>query len=272
VPRLDKPDWIRLARAIPAGRVGVSLKLLEAKSTFSWHGDHDFPAASVIKIPIMMELYRQAAMGVLSLDKQIALQDTDKVAGGVLSQLHAGLELSLEDLCRLMIIASDNTASNLLLDRVKMPAVNELMDHLQMRGSHLGRRFMEPPTPERDNRMTADDAVLCLEAIHGGALLGERSSSAVATLQSQLFREKIPALLPSDVKVGNKTGELEGVRHDAALIELPGRTYALAVFTAEGTDDALTDRGIAELSLAIYLDLKEDLGGREERPDGNPST
>lgn len=221
-------------------------------------GELDFPAASVIKVPILLELHRRVQAGELSLDQRVTLRDEHKVGGaGVLLELHAGLELTLEDLGRLMLVVSDNTASNLLLDLLGMDAINASMQRWGMKGTRLGRRFMEPATPERDNRMTAADAGRCLEMLYRGEILNEPlRTQALDTLKRQQYREKIPLMLPEDLPIAHKTGELDGVRHDAALIEHPAGPYVLVVLTEKGANPWDVDRGIAELSLAIYTAIR----------------
>ncbi|MBI3924878.1 MAG: serine hydrolase [Armatimonadetes bacterium] len=234
---------------IPA-TVGCYLHDLHSGHRFSAGGEDLFPAASVIKILILMEAYRRAAAGELSLEARIRLEEEHLVGGaGVLLELHAGLELTVEDLCRLMIVVSDNTASNLLLDLVGEDSVNALCRQLGLTRTRLGRRFMETPTGERENTMSPCDAVRCLEVLWRSELLdAEWSHRALEILRRQQYREKIPRMLPEELPVAHKTGELEGVRHDAALVESSPGPYLLAVFTRDGGDPWEVDLGIARLS------------------------
>lgn len=197
-----------------------------------------FPAASVIKVPIMLELFRQG----IDLSQRFVLEDRHRAGGaGVLHELASGASLTVLDLCRLMIIISDNVASNALLDLVGAGRVNALMAELGM-SAHLGRRFMEPATPERDNRMSARDAARCIE-------VAVRDPLALDILGRQQYREKIPLMLPPQVAVAHKTGELEGVRHDAGLVD--GR-FILALLTRQGGPPWEVDLALARLSKAVY--------------------
>jgi beta-lactamase class A len=124
------------------GVVGVAIHGAEGE-LFSHHGDRRFRAASTIKVPIMIEAYREIERGGLTLGDQYSLRDEDRIPGsGVLGHLHAGLELTLADLLFLMIAVSDNTATNLILDRVGLEAVNTTMQSLGMSDSVLGRRIL----------------------------------------------------------------------------------------------------------------------------------
>jgi beta-lactamase class A len=242
----------QLVEAIDA-RVGVYFEELTTGACLEIAGAEVFPAASVIKVPILLEVYRQAQAGLLSLQEEVVLKDDHKVGGaGVLLELHAGLPLTLEDLCRLMIVVSDNTASNLLLDRVGEQAVNTLMASLGMTGSWLGRRFMEPATAERDNRMTPVDAARALKSLWTGELLGTFNEPARSILSRQQYREKIPLLLPEGVAILHKTGELDGVRHDAALVLHPRRPYLISLFTDQGGAPWQVDLGLARISRACF--------------------
>lgn len=246
-------DLAPLVARIPA-RCGVYCRALDGGWSTGDGGELDFPAASVIKVPIFLELYRRVQAGELSLEQRVTLRAENKSGGaGVLLELHEGLELTLEDLGRLMLVVSDNTASNLLLDLLGMDALNASMQRWGMKGTRFGRRFMEPATPTKDNRMTAADAGRCLEMLWRGEIIGEPlRTQALDTLKRQQYREKIPLMLPHDLPIAHKTGELDGVRHDAALIEHPAGPYVLVVFTEHGANPWDVDRGIAELSLALY--------------------
>lgn len=211
---------------------------LQTGVQWGYQEDVQFPAASVIKVPIMMELFRQK----LDLGQTFVLEDRHRVGGaGVLHELSTGTTVTLLDLCRLMIIISDNVASNALLDRVGPANVNAWMQQHGMQ-AHLGRRFMEPATPERDNRMSARDAARCIE-------VAIRDPRALEILEKQQYREKIPLMLPPGIKVAHKTGELEGVRHDAGLID--GRII-LAMLTRNGKEPWEVDLALARLAKAVY--------------------
>ena len=252
---MTPPDLLRqvgcMAEDIPA-RVGFYFEELKTGLVLEIAGEEVFPAASVIKVPILLEVYRQAQAGRLSLFEEVVLQESHKVGGaGVLLELHAGVSLTLEDLCRLMIVVSDNTASNLLLDRVGEESVNGLMASLEMRNSWLGRRLMEPATPERDNRMSPADAARALRTLWAGQW-GELTGAMGDILSRQQYREKIPLMLPESLRILNKTGELDGVRHDAALVMHPHGPYLLSLFSDGGGAAWEVDLGLARISKACY--------------------
>ena len=122
---------------------------------------------------------------------------------------------------------------------------------------------MDPVVADRDNQMTALAAAMMLRDLYLGVGLSESSREfAVGCLRRQQFREKIPSMLPESVVVGHKTGELEGVRHDAAVIETE-RPYALVVLTAHGSPKLwAVDQAIGQLSLELYEGLKARQAGK----------
>jgi len=113
------------------GRLGVAVKHLGTGEAASLNGDELFPTASVFKVPVIVELYRQVEAGAASLDEKVILREEDKVPGsGVLKELTPGLAVTLRDLVELMMIVSDNTATDLIVERVGMEKVNATLRRL----------------------------------------------------------------------------------------------------------------------------------------------
>jgi beta-lactamase class A len=239
---------------VPA-TVGVAVEDLSTGQAWWLAPDERFPAASIIKVPILMEVLRQGQEGRLDLQETVTLRSQDKVGGaGILFELGDGVVLTLRDLCRLMIVISDNTASNLLLERVGFEAVRALMARLGMARSELNRYFMQPAR-HGENWTTPRDVAACLRALwQGQVLTGPWRQEALDILRRQQFREKIPLMLPTDLVVAHKTGELdEGrVRHDAGIVELPGRPYLLVLLSKDGGPPWEVDLGLARASRRLY--------------------
>ncbi|MBS2038632.1 serine hydrolase [bacterium] len=240
-------------RQLP-GEIAAYYQDLHTGRSWGWNADADFPAASVIKVPILLAVLQAAQHGRLSLDQKIQVEFKHHVGGaGVLFELHDGIELTVLDLCRMMIVVSDNVASNLLLDLLPPEAMAEFFAQHSMHRSLLGRRFMEQARPGHDNRTTAYDMGICLAALARGELLDRsHTNQALSTMRRQQFREKIPLMLPPELPVAHKTGELEGVRHDCGIIEVHERPYVLVLLTQKGGASWDVDRALAELSLAVY--------------------
>lgn len=249
----------RAVRAL-AGRVAVAARFLddfEQGLPVEWCPDEIFPAASVIKVGIMSCLLDEVEKGTLSLSDRVCIGASQQVGGaGVLFELEPDRDYRLDELCRLMMVVSDNTASNALVRKLGMERLNAFWS---ARGYQavMRRYFMDPVVAGRDNQMTALAAARMLKDLYGGEHLSRASRDfAVGCLRRQQFREKIPSMLPEHVVVGHKTGELDGVRHDAAVIELE-RPYTLVVLTAHGTPKIwLVDQAIGQLSLELYEGLR----------------
>lgn len=240
-------------QAVPA-KLGAYYQEIRTGRAWSWYGDEDFPAASVIKVPILLTVLRQVQQGGLSLQEEQVVEFRHHVGGaGILFELHDGVKLQRLDLCRLMIVVSDNVASNLLLDTVGLEAVNSFCQQAGLTGTVLGRKFMEAPRPGHDNRTTAVDMGSLLVSLARGDLLDRsQTQRALSILRRQQYREKIPLMLPSELSVAHKTGELEHVRHDVALVEVPESPYVLSLLTEKGGPAWEVDRALAELSRAVY--------------------
>ncbi|PYM57152.1 MAG: hypothetical protein DMD79_20615 [Candidatus Rokuibacteriota bacterium] len=205
-------DWSEVERAVAgAERFGTVGAWLVAP-------DHRrFKAASVVKIPLMIEVYRRVERGELRLDERHVLAARDKAAGsGVLLHLHPGLTLTIEDLVYLTMSISDNSATNILIRRVGMDRVNATMQGLGMTESTLGRemkgRVAEPG--EAENWATPGDYVRAVRAILDGEAAGPAGCAAmVAMLERQQNPRRIGRYVPEaeGVRWGSKTGGLKGV-------------------------------------------------------------
>jgi beta-lactamase class A len=216
------------------------------------NADQLFPAASVIKVGIMSCLLQDVADGKADLSERVEIEPDQVVGGaGVLFELEPGRSYSLAELCRLMMVVSDNTASNACLRRVGMDRLNSFFRHRNY-DAEMQRFFMSPVIDGKDNQMTAESAALMLNDLYlGVGLDGDLRDFAKGCLRRQQYREKIPLMLPEEIPVGHKTGELEGVRHDAAYVETE-RPYIIVIFTAEGGAPWLVDQAMAAFSLDVF--------------------
>lgn len=237
------------------GTIGVAVKALHKDFQFLTNAGEVFHAASIIKVPILIELFRQVQKGVVPLEQEVILRDSDKIGGaGILMELHQGISLTVRDLAILMIVISDNTASNLLIDIVGLDRVNRMMDEMGMSGSRLKKKFMIPsPDPGIFNVTTPCDTMSILEKLYKGEILsGDLTSEAIEILSRQQYREKIPLLLPPDMKIAHKTGEVSGVRHDAGIVFLEDNPYVICLFTKDVGNELAADRIIAEVSEIVF--------------------
>ncbi len=247
------PTILQAIQAVPAD-VSVYYQNLNSRHCWSYQADQDMPAASVIKVAILICLLQQVQRGQLRLTQEIQVEFKHHVGGaGVLFELHDGITVTLEDLARLMIVVSDNVASNLLLDTLPAGALQEFFRQQRLAQTQLGRRFMENPRPGHDNRTSAYDMGIMMAALCREELLDRAHTQlAFSILRRQQYREKIPQRLPPELSVAHKTGELDGVRHDIAIVEAVPHSYVLCLLTQKGGPAWDVDQALAQLSLLIY--------------------
>lgn len=261
------------------GVMGVSAKNLLTGEEVNVDADRRFPTASTIKVAVLLEIYHQAAEGTLRMDETLTLRDAEKVGGsGTLNALHDGLALTIRDLAHLMIVLSDNTATNMLVARVGTKRVDDRLASYGLVNTKLFRPTFRDGRPdvfpelEREFGLgmatPREMARLMASIAEGRAVSSEASASMLATLREQQDRAMIPRLLPGDVEVGNKTGSDEEkhagadgvhrhVRSDVAIVTGKNLKYVLAIYTREVQDtrwsvdnDALTAG--ARVSQLVY--------------------
>lgn len=213
-----------------------------------------FPLASTIKLAILYELFKQADEGRLKLDTVQALDRRHVVGGsGVLNHLTAPA-MSLRDFAVLMIILSDNSATNLLIDTVGMENVRTRMAGAGLPGLQLRRRMidLEAATRGDENVGSPDDLARLLLIIHKGEGLQPSSREGILEI---LRKPKTSALrdgVPSNVPVANKTGSLDGVAADAGIVYLADRPYIFVATTTYLKDGAAGNAGIRAASRVAF--------------------
>ena len=244
-----------VAQASESGTVGVSLIGPDGAS-WSHHGDRKFGAASTVKIPIMVELFRQIDAGKRSLDDRHVTSEADMTPGsGVLLNMHQGIELTLNDLIYLMISISDNMATNILIRMAGMDAVNRAMRDLGMRNSLLGREMKGRPATagEQENLATPNDYAVAIRAILDGEAASRASCDAMmAMLEKQQNGRRIARYLPqhSAIRWGSKTGSITGVTNDAGFILAPNGRLIVAVYCENFPDQHVGEQVIGDISRA----------------------
>jgi beta-lactamase class A len=254
------------------GTIAVAAWHLTSGARVARLADEAFPSASVIKVPILVELFGRVADGREDLQSRVTLREEDKVEGsGVLRELHAGSEFTLVDLARLMIVVSDNTATNLLIDRLGVDAVNARMAALGLERTRLGRKMYDLAARDRgiDNLCAAGEMVALLYGMERGTVVSPAASAEMlAIMKRQSIVTKIPRLLPPGTIVANKTGEITGVSHDAGIIYAPGGPIALAVLTRGCRDSVAAQDAISRVARAIF----DAWGGGEAEESSCPRT
>jgi len=230
-------DVLRAAIAALPGHAGIIVFAADGTELFAHDAAEAVPAASVIKIPLVMTLYADAAEGRLSLDERCAVGA--RVDGsGVLRHLPDVDGLSLRDLATLAIIVSDNTATNRLIERVGFDRVGARLAEWDCTGTRLQRAMFDVDAAKRgaDNVMVPREVAGLLLRLHRGDCAGRATSDAVLRV---LERTQDDALLcrylPAGTRVAHKTGSLDGVRNDAGIVY--GDRPVIAVGCVRGVAD-----------------------------------
>jgi beta-lactamase class A len=221
----------------------VVVKELRQGTGMAINADRNFYAASLFKLAVMYEAFRQDAKGEMDFAGELIV--TPEAAAEDLGTLDfwpfdVGDRVLAGELVELMVTASDNTASVVLRDALGRTAIDQSMQALGLRSTSVS----SPELPT-----SAADMALLLEAIATGRGVSAATGAAmVQLLQQQWVRDRIPAGLPPDVPVGNKTGSWNNAAHDVAIIEAPFGTYLLVVLSDLPSDDAT----IVALSRQVY--------------------
>jgi beta-lactamase class A len=231
--------WDAVARVVaeaPEGTtVGVAVRVLGTGEKWESGGETVLPAASTIKLAILVALYREVDAGRIDLATEVAVEPGVKVQGsGVLTWMRDGLRISVGDVAYLMISISDNTASNMLIDLVGLGTIAATVADLGLPNMALNRRFLgRMPGPDMPENVTsAADLADLLVAVWEDRAASPASCAAMReTLKLQQHRDRIPRLLPDTYVFGGKTGTVGDVVHDAGVVETPNGLVAIGLMT-----------------------------------------
>lgn len=229
--------------------------------------DDPVRTASTIKLPIMAAVYDKFRRGDARPDELLLLRDEDKVSGsGVLHEMSGGLRLPLRDLVHLMIVVSDNTATNLILDRITADSVNAFMDRLELPRTRSLRKVrgdgnaLKSPSGWSQAGLREDtkkyglgvstprEMVVLLEKLHRGEVVSpEASAEMLAILSRQQFKDGIGRRL-GQYKVASKSGSLDALRSDVGIVSTPKGSVAMAI-----TVDGLTPTDYSQENPGLLL-------------------
>ena len=235
------------------GKVSFYYRCLDCDcAALEYQADLPLIAASVIKIPIMVEAFRQIEAGLLAADAVYAVRAEQKMPScGALTYMHDGLEVTLMDLITLMIILSDNTATNMVIDLVGIENVNRTLRAYGAERTTLRRKLFDGEASARgiENTITAREIGLLLEKMYAGALVSPAASAQMlGILADQRLNGKLPFFL--ECKIAHKTGEDDGITHDAGIVYAP-HPFVVCLFSNE-TDVPAYERLIQDAALTLY--------------------
>lgn len=265
--------------------VAVAYRTLDGRDELLINPDVEFHAASTMKVPVMIELFRQARAGALSLDDRIpvvnefhsivdgspfALSAEDDSEGDVYKRV--GQTMTYRELCEAMITSSSNFAANLLIEKLDAKRIQQTTDALGASGMHVLRGVEDNKAFEKglNNTTTARALMTLLQKIAAGDAV-DRTASAemVAVLKRQRFNDRIPAGLPAGIPVAHKTGEITKIQHDAAIVYAP-RPYVLVVLVRGLQDQKEGSALTADISRAVYQASQRNETSRDETSVAQP--
>lgn len=267
---MSAPDrWLADLRSRGyAGEVGLLVTDLAGRELFALNPDHVFPAASTIKVPLLVQALGEVQAGRLDLAGRVTMAAEDRVPGsGVLHELSPGLTPTWQDLLTLMIVVSDNTATNLVIDRLGEGAVNAWIAERGLTRTHLVGGLQLPPGRQNEaqrrgerNRTAPRDQVRLLGRLARGELLDPpHTELALSILARQQFRDLLGRHVPRDAdgellyRVASKSGELRGVHHDVGVLLTP-HPLVVALLSQGGTDprEHPDNRDVRGLAAALW--------------------
>ncbi|MDD5457296.1 MAG: class A beta-lactamase-related serine hydrolase [Candidatus Margulisbacteria bacterium] len=245
--------------ALPGGIVGIVIKDLTTGEYFSMNGNIIFNPASVIKVPVMVEAFHQVEKGKLSLDERLVLRQENKLVGsGSLQYFRCGKRFSVRRLIELMITDSDNTATNMLVNRLGMQNINEYMRRLGLRHTVIKDPTMFCKVEGQHNITSPVDMVILLEKMYKGTLVSKAASEdMLSIMKGQRHKWGIARFLPPTVTIANKTGSLDFVRNDVGIILDKDKPYVISIFSKHLPSNHYGSILVGSLSKVVYERRKQ---------------
>jgi beta-lactamase class A len=262
--RADEPGPTLAQRLQPLlqahrGKVTIAVKHLDGGDEYYHCADEPMPTASLIKFMVMLEAYQQALEGKIKLSDVVVLRKEDMVQGSGILTYHFsnGATFSLRDAVRLMIVFSDNTATNLVLDKIGIASTGKRMAEWGCPNTKINAKVFKGSTtsidPERTKKFglgstTAREAVQLLEKLHQGKIANpEACKEMIGHLKKCEDKTKIKRFLPEKIEVAHKTGSVSDIKTDAGILYLPGGPVAVCVLTALNEDKRFRDDNAANI-------------------------
>jgi len=273
--------WEHLRQAIVEveqqldGVMGVAVLDLNSGQKLLIRPDEVFPQASSIKIAVLAELYHQAqqsargASGKATLTDRYVLRSADivpdsSILGGLTPDVSS---LTNRDLATIMVAVSDNSATNVLIDRVGMENVVRLTESLGLGHTQLRRKMMDlqAAAQGRENISTPREMMELLEQLYRGKVISPPLLDDFFNVLATSKNSWIPRDLPADLKIANKPGELEGVRNDSGIVFLKNRPYVICIMTTYLANERAGEEAITRISRLAFdvldrLSRASDLG------------
>ena len=259
----DLQKQLEQLAAAHEGKVAFFAKNLATGATVAIDADKPVQTASVIKLPLFLQAFEQVKAGKIHLDDKVELTKANQVAGsGVLPFLDPGLKLTLKDTLTLMILLSDNTATNMSIDAVGLKATNQMLAEMGLKNTYFYKKVyvkaVEPLPPDFKQfglgKTTAREMASVMEYIYDCKLGDKKLCDQMKfILRNQQYRAMIPRYIETpdtseDLSaIGDKIGALDEVRNDVAFVITPKGTIIISAFTYQNKDQSWTPENKAEI-------------------------
>lgn len=240
------------------GVMGYAIKDLTTGETFNRNAVLEFPTASSIKLAVLLELLRQDQEGKLSLDEKHTIRHSELPPGDTDPILHmlgdGTATMTLRDVATFMVVLSDNGATNILINRVGMANVNAEVARLGFTETRLRRLMIdiEAARQGRENVSSPRELSGLLEKIHSGSVLDAAHTKEYFNLIGLPKDSMFNKALPATVRIEDKPGELDAVRCDAGIIEIPGHPFVMTVMTTYLASNDEGENAIQEVACLVY--------------------
>lgn len=238
------------------GNIAVVVKDLKTGEEIKINENRVFPSASTIKILIMSELFNKINEGALDFYDTVEIKESMRTGGdGILKELEPGHKFTLKELATLMIIVSDNMATNILISLLSMNKINSTIQKLELSNTKLQRMMMDSQAAKegRENFITASDLAKVLELIYNGENINKKYSDIMLDiLKRQQVRGRLDLYLPEDTVIAHKTGDLDNLEHDVGIVYLTEKEYIICVLTNETKTNKDGREIIGMISKMVY--------------------
>ncbi len=241
---------------------GIVVERSDGKRLINHNSDYRFPSASIIKLYIMWALYKKINDGELNETDLIDVTSEPVVGGcGILQQLKTeNLTLTLRDICTLMIVLSDNMATNIIIRKVGLDYINQQIQSLGLSKTSLQRMLMDSEARKRglDNYTSPEDSISILKAIlFDDSISRDLRSSMLEILNGQILTNHVAHNLPLDYKFAHKTGNLAATLHDVGILYTPNDFYYISVMLDEITNIVEGKKVINSIGESIFTMIRE---------------
>lgn len=223
------------------GRLGVATKTLDDRYLYLYNEHMQFPAASTIKIHVLLELFNQISSGEHSFEERLEIPTSDRFgplwgrrSSGILKDLESITKISLRDAATLMIIISDNVATNLIMELLGIENIQRMVQALGLKDTKIQRKMMDHESAAKglENVTSPYDMMITLEKIANGEVLEEESCEAILDILSRTQDTLgLRRFIPADVRIEHKTGELDDVCNDVGIVRAAGTPFVIAALS-----------------------------------------